>query len=97
MQGQKGKCKDEKENARTTQKAIPWIAASKSSDQKHDYVGGKGGPIILKMWLRNIWMVPYGKKLWWKNIGSQNNLDLDRSTAGALTVTVKQNITYGKE
>ena len=34
MQGQKGKCKDEKENARTTQKAIPWIAASKSSDQK---------------------------------------------------------------
>ena len=34
MQGQKGKCKDKKENARTTQKAIPWIAASKSSDQK---------------------------------------------------------------
>ena len=34
MQGQKGKCKDEKENARTTQKAIPWIAASNSSDQK---------------------------------------------------------------
>ena len=37
MQGQKGKCKDEKENARTTQKAIPWIAASKSSDQKPAY------------------------------------------------------------
>ena len=34
MQGQKGKCKDKKENARTTHKAIPWIAASKSSDQK---------------------------------------------------------------
>ena len=34
MQGLKGKCKDEKENARTTQKAIPWIAACKSSDQK---------------------------------------------------------------
>ena len=34
MQGQKGKCKDKKENARTTQKVIPWIAASKSSDQK---------------------------------------------------------------
>ena len=28
------KCKDKKENARTTQKAIHWIAASKSSDQK---------------------------------------------------------------
>ena len=41
MQGQKGKCKDEKENARTTQKAIPWIAASKSSDQK------SGGSVVL--------------------------------------------------
>ena len=37
MQGQKGKCKDKKENARTTRKAIPWIAASKSSDQKSFY------------------------------------------------------------
>ena len=35
MQGQKEKCKDKKENARTTQKAIPWIAASKSSNQKY--------------------------------------------------------------
>ena len=34
MQGLKGKCKDKKKNARTTQKAIPWIAASKSSIQK---------------------------------------------------------------
>jgi hypothetical protein len=34
MKGQKGKCKDKKENARTTYKAIPWIASSKSSDQK---------------------------------------------------------------
>ena len=37
MQGRKWKCKDKKENARTTQKAIPWIALSKSSDQKQTY------------------------------------------------------------
>ena len=43
MQGQKGKCKDKKENARTTQKAIPWIAASKSSDQKHGKLGALPG------------------------------------------------------
>ena len=47
MQGQKGKCKDKKENARTTQKAIPWIAASKSRDQK------KFGKIRAKMKERN--------------------------------------------
>ena len=38
MQGQKGKCKDKKENARTTKKPIPWIASSKSSDQKVAFV-----------------------------------------------------------
>ena len=43
MQGQKGKCKDKKENARTTKKAIPWIAASKSSDQKSRQGPGLGG------------------------------------------------------
>ena len=48
MQGQKGKCKDKKENARTTRKAIPWIAASKSSDQKHAYVVSGWGPKFLK-------------------------------------------------
>ena len=37
MQVQKGKCKDKKENARTTWKAISWIASSKSSDQKQRF------------------------------------------------------------
>ena len=36
MQGLKGKG-EKKENARTTQKAFPWIASSKSSNQKLEY------------------------------------------------------------
>ena len=34
MQGQKWNCKADIENARTTKKAVPWIASRKSSDQK---------------------------------------------------------------
>ena len=34
MKMQEQKCKDENKNVRTTEKAIPWIASSKSSNQK---------------------------------------------------------------